>query len=155
MSADRASRTPKFLKNALSQFYYWRGNMHRHFGNLSGERSEYESAVNDFSRAIDLRPEFVTALFNRGVLYWRELENFYRAIRDLSRVMELAPYRSEAWFNRAIAYHLRGDSLEAIADLEYFLSIAADDPWRANAESQLATIKAMNEERAAHRLSKA
>ncbi len=148
MSPDRLMRAPRLFKNMLGYFYYWRGNMHRHFGNLSGERREYESAVNDFSRAIDLKPNFISAHFNRGVLYWRELENFYRAIRDMSRVMELAPYRSEAWFNRAIAYQLRGDSPQAIADLEYFLLIAGDDSWRASAESQLVAIKALAEERA-------
>ncbi len=151
MSPDRLMRAPHWLKNMLGQFYYWRGNMHRHFGNLSGERREYESAVNDFSRAIDLKPNFISAHFNRGVLYWLELENFYRAIRDMSCVMDLAPFRSEAWFNRAIAYQLRGDSPQAIADLEYFLSVAGDDSWRASAESQLTTIKALAEERAEFR----
>lgn len=148
MSPDRSGRAPRWLKNILGHFYYWRGNMHRHFGNLSGERGEYESAVNDFSRAINLKPDFISAHFNRGVLYWRELENFHHAIRDMSRVMELAPYRSEAWFNRAIAYQLRGDSPQAITDLEYFLLIAGDDSWRASAESQLVAIKSLVEERA-------
>ena len=131
----------------FAQFYYWRGNLHRHFGNISGERREYEWAVNDFSRAIDLRPGFVSAHYDRGVLYWRELENFYRAIRDMTRVIELAPGRREAWFNRAIAYHLRGDSPQAISDLEYYLAVAQDSTWRANAESQLVMIKALATEK--------
>ena len=151
MLAKRPRHLRIWIRHALAQFYFWRGNLHRHFGNLSGERVEYELAVNNFSRAIDLRPNFVSTHYNRGILYWRELENFHRAIRDMTRVMELAPDVREAWFNRAIAYHLRGNSSQAISDLEYYLTIAQDAAWRANAASQLEMIKAVSQEKEAIR----
>ena len=53
--------------------------------------AEHQLAVNDFSRAIELDPDYAEAYFSRGVLYWRELRNAYRAIRDMTRVLELAP----------------------------------------------------------------
>jgi tetratricopeptide (TPR) repeat protein len=151
MTVKRLSRLPYWLRRTFAQFYYWRGNFHRHFGNLSGERVEYEMAVNAFSRAIELHPDFVSAHYSRGILYWRELQNFHRAIRDLTRVIELAPRWHEAWLNRAIAYHLRGNSPQAIADLEHYLTVAEDPDWRSNAESQLALIKAVALEREEHR----
>ena len=87
-----------FLPRLHAAFYFWRGRFHRHFGNLSGDRREYQSAVDDFSKAIDLHPVYVPALYSRGVLYWRELENYYRAVKDLTRVMGRlkAVYRSWA-----------------------------------------------------------
>jgi tetratricopeptide (TPR) repeat protein len=124
-----------------------RGSFHRHFGNLSGERREYQWAVDRFTRAIELDPGFVAAHYSRGVLYWRELENWYRAIHDLTRVIEIAPHWHEAWLNRAIAYQRRGDFEAAIADLEHYLTIAKDPGWRSNAESQLALIKAVATEK--------
>ena len=68
------------LSRLRAALYFWRGNVHRHFGNLSGEQREYQAAVDDFSKAIDLNPNCVSVLYSRGVLYWRELENYYRAV---------------------------------------------------------------------------
>jgi tetratricopeptide (TPR) repeat protein len=147
MPPARSSRVPQRLRPLAARLYYLRGNFHRHFGNMSGDRREYQAAVDDFTRAIELDPAFSAAAYNRGVLYWRELQNWHRAIRDLTRVIELAPDRYEAWFNRAIAYHQRGDLAAAIADLEHYLTIAVDPGWRANAERQLALIKAVAEEK--------
>ncbi len=147
MPPTRSSRVPQRLRPFVARLYFLRGNFHRNFGNMSGDRREYEAAVDDFSRAIELDPAFVAATYNRGVLYWRELQNWHRAIRDLTRVIELTPDRLEAWLNRAIAYHQRGDLAAAIADLEHYLTIAVDPGWRANAERQLELIRAVAEEK--------
>src|SRR5512143_3969320 len=67
-----APARPILVNRLRAALYVWRGRMHRHFGNLSGDRREYQAAVDDFSKAIDLRPIDVPALYSRGVLYWRE-----------------------------------------------------------------------------------
>ncbi|MFN8597386.1 MAG: tetratricopeptide repeat protein [Anaerolineae bacterium] len=134
---------PRWLRLIQARLYFLRGSFHRHFGNLSGERREYQWAVDRFSNAIELDPSFVAAYYGRGVLYWRELENWYRAIHDLTRVIELAPHWHEAWLNRAIAQHRRGDFEAAISDLEHYLTVAKDPGWRANAESQLGMMRAV------------
>ncbi len=151
MPPARSSRLPHWFQRVVARLYFLRGNMHRHFGNLSGERYEYEYAANDFTRAIEFDSRFVAAHYNRGILYWRELNNFYRAIRDMTRVIELAPLHYEAWFNRAIAYHQRGDLPQAIADLEHYVTIATDPDWRANAERQLEMMKVVATEKEEHR----
>ena len=142
---------PTPLNRLRAALYAWRGRMHRHFGNLSGDRREYQSAVDDFSKALDLHPIYVTALYSRGVLYWRELENYYRAVKDLTRVIELAPDWYEAWFNRALAHQLRNEIPEAIADYEHYLSLPGKPHWRHSAETQLETLKAIEAEKAAHK----
>jgi tetratricopeptide (TPR) repeat protein len=144
MPALVSDRRPPWLKRLLARVYFVRGN-------VSGDRREYQLAVDDFSRALELQPDFVLAHYSRGVLYWRELENWHRAIRDLTRVIELAPKWHEAWLNRAIAYQHRGDLAEAVADLEHYLTVAQDAGWRANAESQLALIKSLAVEKAERR----
>jgi tetratricopeptide (TPR) repeat protein len=147
MPSNRSSHLPRWLQRVAAQFYYLRGNFHRHFGNTSGDRREYQWAVDNFTRAIELHPNFVSAHFNRGVLYWRELANFYRAVQDMTRVLELAPGRDEAWFNRAIAHHMRGEIPQAIEDLEHYINITHDVGWRTNAQNQLELIKAVAAER--------
>jgi tetratricopeptide (TPR) repeat protein len=146
-----AAAHPNPVKRLRAALYFWRGRMHRHFGNLSGDRREYQMAVNDFSRAIELHPIYVSALYSRGVLYWRELENYYRAVKDLTRVIELAPQWHEAWFNRALAHQLRNEIPAAIADYEHYLTLPGKVKWRVSAQTQLEMIKAVEAEKAARR----
>ena len=149
MSPARSTTRARWLTYGLSRLFLLRGNIHRHFGNISGERREYQWAVDRFSRAIEIDPQYVAAYYSRGVLYWRELENWHRAVNDLTRVIELAPHWTEAWFNRAIAQQRRGNFEAAITDLETYLTIATDPGWRANAERQLELMKAVNAEKTA------
>jgi tetratricopeptide (TPR) repeat protein len=139
------------INRLRAALYFWRGRMHRHFGNLSGDRREYQMAVDDFSKALELHPIYVAALYSRGVLYWRELENYYRAVKDLTRVIELAPHWHEAWFNRALAHQLRNEIPAAIADYEQYLSLSGKPKWRISAQTQLEMIKAVEVEKAAHK----
>ncbi|MDY7042558.1 MAG: tetratricopeptide repeat protein [Chloroflexota bacterium] len=120
-----------------SRFYNLRGSSHRHLGNRYADLAEYDRAVQDFSKAIDLDPSYAEAYYNRGVLYWREFSNHYRAIRDLTRAIELNPQWAEAHFNRGLAYKLHGDRGLAIADFQHYLKIGRDAFWLGAAERQL------------------
>jgi superkiller protein 3 len=142
---------PNPVNRLRAALYFRRGRFHRHWGNLSGDRREYQLAVDDFSRALERQPDHVAALYSRGVLYWRELENYYRAVKDLSRVIELAPDWHEAWFNRALAHQLRHEIPEAIADYEHYLSLPGHPKWRISAETQLEMLKIMESATAARR----
>ncbi|HTP10177.1 MAG TPA: tetratricopeptide repeat protein [Anaerolineae bacterium] len=146
-----AATRPNLFYRLRAALYFGRGRFHRHFGNLSGDRREYQMAVNDFSKAIDLHPSYVPALYSRGVLYWRELENYYRAVKDLTRVIELAPHWYEAWFNRALAHQLRNEIPEAIADYEHYLTLPGKPKWRVSAQTQLEMIKEVEGEKAARK----
>ena len=143
-----APHRPHPINRLRAAWYFWRGNFHRHFGNLTGEQREYQAAVDNFSKAIELYTAYVPALYSRGVLYWRELANYYRAVKDLTRVIELAPQQYEAWFNRALAHQMRGEIPEAIADYEHYLTLPGKAKWRVSAETQLEMIKAVEVEKA-------
>jgi tetratricopeptide (TPR) repeat protein len=146
-----ATARPNPINRLRAALYFRRGRFHRHFGNLSGDRREYQMAVDDFSKAIDLYPRYVSALYSRGVLYWRELENYYRAVKDLTRVIEIAPHWHEAWFNRALAHQQRNEIPEAIADYEHYLTLPGNPKWRVSAETQLEMIKEVEVEKAARK----
>ena len=141
-------------RQVAARFYHLRGATHRHFGNTGVDLAEHQLAVDDFTRAIELDPQYADAYFSRGVLYWRELRNAYRAVRDMTRVLELAPHRAEAWFNRAMAHQIRGDHDKAIADLEQYLAKGKNPFWRASAERQLSLLRDLVVERDAQRAAK-
>ncbi len=142
---------PNLFTRMRAGAYYWRGRMHRHWGNLSGDRREYQAAVDDFSKALNLHPAHVAACYSRGILYWRELQNYYRAVKDLTRVIELAPHWHEAWFNRAMAHQLRNELSEATADYEYYLALPGPLKYGTSAQIQLDWVKMLAAQKAARK----
>ena len=132
------------IKNAWnwvrSRVYRMQGDAHRHFGNSYGDLQEYWSAVEDYTRAIVLDPNYAEPYYSRGVLYWREIGNYYRAIQDLTQVLELDPTRAEAYFNRGLAYKLHQQPDRAIADLEEYLARGKDRYWLEATGRQLAEL---------------
>lgn len=142
------SNKPTTKWNILrSRWHFLRATTHRQWGHRNGVRIAYERAVDAFTRAIECDAHFIEAYFQRGKLYWREIQNYYRAIRDMSRVLELDPDYHEALFNRALAYQQRGDFDEAIADMERFLAADPESPWRDSAELQLSGLREIRDAR--------
>jgi tetratricopeptide (TPR) repeat protein len=127
---------------ALSRLCVRLADAHRHMGNLYANAQEHRAAVSNYSRAIRLDPAYSQALFNRGLVYWRELGNYDGAIEDLTGVLELDPGWAEAYFNRAIAYRMRGELDNAVADLESYLAEGSDAFWLESAARQLAELRA-------------
>ena len=74
-----------------------------------------EHAIQDFSRAIRLKPGSAITLGGRGYAYMRKGE-LDLALQDLSRAIEVKPDNPEAYFNRAAAYRKNGDAARAAAD---------------------------------------
>jgi len=118
---------------------------------MGSGRSAYERAVDQFSRAVTVDPDFVEAYLQRGILYWREIQNYHHAIRDMTRVLALDPDRAEALYTRALSYQSRGDFDQAVADLEQFLAQNRDASLQASAELQLAGVREFQAARTAAR----
>jgi tetratricopeptide (TPR) repeat protein len=110
---------------------------HRHFGNLYANQAEHWAAVENYTRAAVLDPTYVQVYYSRGVLYWREIGNYYRAIQDLTRTLELDPTRSEAYFNRGMAHKLHNETDRAAADFEQYLAQGTDEFWLDAARRQI------------------
>lgn len=89
------------------------------------EERQYQKALEEFSRAIEIRPD-AQAYVGRGQAYNHldvdlppyskeseevELRNLQHAITDYSRAIELEPKNAEAYLARAEAYNTREDLL--------------------------------------------
>lgn len=125
----------------LSRLHRRVADAHRHFGNTYGNQQEHWAAVEHYTRATILDPTYAQAYYSRGVLYWREIGNYYRAVQDLTRVLELTPDWAEAYFNRGLAHKLRNEREKAIADFERYLLEGKDEYWLDSARRQLAEIR--------------
>jgi len=81
------------------------------------KKGDYERAIRDFDKGIELNPELVEACNNRGLAYAKK-GDYERAIRDFDKGIELNPELVEAYNNRGNAYEGIGEYKQAIQDLD-------------------------------------
>jgi len=84
-------------------------------GIMNTNLGKYETAVNDFNRALDMDPEYVLAHNGRGMAYL-EMELYDEAVSDFETAIALDPGFSLAYFNRGEALYRSGDLDEALKD---------------------------------------
>jgi tetratricopeptide (TPR) repeat protein len=84
-------------------------------GNGWNEEPEYDKAIADYSKAIELNPEFIDAYLRRGNIYSRKGQ-YNNAISDYSRLIELKPEDPESYYIRGGTYIGKGEYDNAISD---------------------------------------
>jgi tetratricopeptide (TPR) repeat protein len=66
----------------------------------------YEEAIIEFSKAIDLNPMFAETYYNRGLTYRKlPLYDNDKALDDYSKAIDLNPMFAEAYYNRGVIYN--------------------------------------------------
>jgi tetratricopeptide (TPR) repeat protein len=78
---------------------------------------DYEAALKDYNKAIELEPYYASYRFNRAYLYQDNGKN-KEAIEDYNVVIELEPENYIAITNRGEAHYDLGDKNRALADFE-------------------------------------
>lgn len=97
------------LRNLSPQFHFDQGNVEHEHGN-------YQDAVEAYSKAIQLDPQFANAYYTRGNAK-RELGDTVGAIADYERAIEHNPQFAAAYYNRGTAKSGSGDMEGAKDDL--------------------------------------
>ena len=65
------------------------------------QKGEYQEAVDDFTRAIKIKPDFADAYYNRGLVYYN-LGKYQEAVDDYTRAIKIKPDYASAYLNRGI-----------------------------------------------------
>jgi tetratricopeptide (TPR) repeat protein len=86
-------------------------------GSAYGDKQDYARAIADYSKALQLNPNYADAYYSRGTVYLRMNDND-RAIGDISQTLRLNPNHAYAYFNRGLAYQNKADYTRAIADYD-------------------------------------
>jgi tetratricopeptide (TPR) repeat protein len=86
----------------------------------------YDSAIADFTAAIETEPHNVGAYNNRGMAHEKKGDRD-SAIADYTRAIEINPNYADALGNRGRAYRVNGDFDSAIADCERAIEINPDN----------------------------
>ncbi|MFH1958376.1 MAG: tetratricopeptide repeat protein [bacterium] len=93
-----------------------------HRGNTYRDKGEYDGAIKDYDKAIELSPKNARAYNNRGNTY-RDKGEYDRAIRDYNKAIELNPEFTAVYINRGIAYHDKGEYDRAIRDYDKVIEL--------------------------------
>ena len=91
--------------------------IYNRLGEACFSKKKLENALEYFSKAIGLDPEYEKAYHNRGIVYY-ELERFEEAIADYNRVIELDPGYVLAYKNRGLVYLRLNQFEKAIAEFD-------------------------------------
>ena len=86
------------------------------------EKGEHDLAIKDFTKAIELKPDYAFAYNNRGAVY-RDKGEYDRAIEDCSKATQLKPDYAEPYSNRGAAYRNKGDYDRAIKDYDMAIKL--------------------------------
>lgn len=107
-------------------------------GNANFVMGEYDAAVADYSKALEMNPTDSTTFFSRGMAYFNK-KNFIPAIGDFDKVIELDPTESMAFYHRGVALENTGKFEKALEDLKKAVELDADNEPAKNALARVET----------------
>jgi len=82
------------------------------------QKNKLIEAINDFSKLIELVPEFSsTSFYYRGLCY-KSNKQFEEAINDFTKAIKKIPYYSFAYYNRGESYDKLNEHDKAISDFK-------------------------------------
>lgn len=77
------------------------------------EEKDYEGAIAEFNRALDLNPDDLYAFFNRAAAY-NALGEYSAALEDLDRALDIDPELDRAYSSKGIVYSSMGEYDRAV-----------------------------------------
>ena len=86
---------------------------------------EYEVALTAFDKAVEIKPDYHQAWYNRGNAL-RQLGRLEQAIASYDKAIEIKPDKHEAWYNRGNALGELGRLEQAIASYDKAVEIKPD-----------------------------
>ena len=84
-----------------------------------------EKAIEHYTKAIELKPDYAEAYNNRGNAYL-DMNKLDQAVQDYNKAIELEPDLAKAYINRSIAYPRKDDRDRALVDLKRAEALAED-----------------------------
>ncbi len=90
------------------------------------QRGDFDRAIEDYSRAIQLEPSSLVAYNNRGIVY-ASIGEYEEALQDFDQALNIDSNSLIALNNRAILYTLLGRYTDAISDLESYINESGID----------------------------
>ena len=97
-------------------------------GNGKSEKGDYSGAIADYSKSIELEPNFSGTYNNRANVYFT-LKRYDEAIADYSKAIELKPDYASAFYNRGLSFYSLKRYDEAIKDFTSAIYLKKNNGW--------------------------
>ena len=68
-------------------------------------KEEYDLALEDFDKCIELDPQHEETYAYRGIIYHNVKDDIERALKDYNRSISLNPDKSQAYYFRGMLYY--------------------------------------------------
>ncbi len=98
---------------------------HLEQGDTYVDQEQWDEAIVQYDKAIELDPKLAVAYNNRGWAY-NEIGQWNLAIIDLDKAIELDPELAMAYYNRGTAYYYKGEIDNAIADWNKVIEVSTN-----------------------------
>ena len=95
-------------------------------GVAKAKRGDWQGAIADWTKVIEINPRFADAYSNRGVAK-EELEDYQGAIADYTKAIQINPALRQAYINRGIDLEIVGDPQGACSDWRKAADLGDDD----------------------------
>jgi len=83
---------------------------------------EYDKAIDEYSKALELDSTYIQAYYDRGLAYAHR-QRHEQAIADFSEVIALNPQHADAHYNRGLIYARQNAFAQALADYDQALDL--------------------------------
>ena len=107
------------LNQEQADTYYYRGFAH-------SKNDEFDLAIEDYNKTIELDPKYAQAYNNRGLAYYNK-NKLDLAIKDYNKAIKLNPKYAYAYINRGNAYRKKGELDTAIKDHNKAIELNPND----------------------------
>ena len=101
-----------------------------------GRQGNYDAAIAELTRAIELKPKSSMAYWNRGIAYYYK-KNLDQAISDYTKAIKLDRNSIEAYYERSRAYAEKGAYSQASSDLQKVLELDPENIPALNAQGNI------------------
>ena len=91
-------------------------------GDAYHRKGDFDLAIGEYTKAIELKLDYTNAYNNRGVAYYNK-GDYEKAIVDFNRAIDLRPDDAKTYFGRGDAYADRGEFDKAINDYNTALGL--------------------------------
>ena len=95
---------------------------HNQKGVTYSEQGQYDLAILEFNKALEIDPGSPEAYNNRGITYSKK-DQFDSAISDFSKALDIDPKDTKVLYNRGLTYAIEGQFDLALSDLKKCLEL--------------------------------
>jgi tetratricopeptide (TPR) repeat protein len=100
---------------------------HNNLGDIYSQEGNTDGAIREFSKAIELKPDYADAYHNLATTYYR-LGNIKEAVKFYQQAISSNPDLFESHFNLGVIYLDRGDPDLAVKEFEEAVRIRPQEP---------------------------